>query len=135
MAWPKEEPLLQSGGFLGFFHDFYQMTVKRPYQRPPEFDFIRVLVNPEGTKSKPSMPRCLAICSSAVAQDMFVQALLCSWTKEDRREWPSHRWTPLHELMNCISVIYQVMFLELQLFIDSRLQLLQKMVEPTNYMR
>ena len=109
-AWPKNEPIILSGGFLGFFHDCYHMTVRRPYQRPPEFDSIQVLVNPEGTESKLSLQRCLAICSSVNAQEEFFKALLCVRIEEDRQEWPPGRWTPLYELMNCISVAYQVMF-------------------------
>ena len=132
VAWPGEEPVIQSGGFLGFFHDFYHITTKRPYQRPPKFDFIRILVNPQGAPSKPSLPRCLAICSSVSAGETFFNALLRIRIKEDGRDWSRQKWMPLHEMMNSISVTYQIMFQKIQIFIESRIQLLQKMVRPRN---
>lgn len=37
-------------------------------------------------------------------------------------------WTPLHDLMDCISITYQVAFENLQTFIRSRSEVLQAMV-------
>lgn len=129
VSWPIESPVPQSGGLTGFFHDFYHMTVRRPYQSGPKFDFIRVLVNPEGVKSKLSRPKCLIVCSSRIPQEKLFQALLSVRAKQAVRMWsPPHSWIPLHELMDCISIIYQVMFQETQSFIETRLLLIQEMV-------
>ncbi|KAL9004815.1 MAG: hypothetical protein Q9188_002380 [Gyalolechia gomerana] len=97
VMWPVDDAVIQPGGLTGFFHDFYNMSVQRPYQEAPEFEFIRILVNPEGVTSKLSQPKCLIT--------LHVRA------KQASRESPFlHSWTPLHELMDCISVIYQTMF-------------------------
>ena len=129
VSWPIESPVAQSGGLTGFFHDFYHISVRRAYQSGPKFDFIRVLVNPEGVTSKLSQPKCLIVCSSRNPQARLFQALLSVRVKQAFWMWsPLHRWIPLHELMDCISFIYQVMFQETQLFIETRLPLLQKMV-------
>lgn len=125
-----ESPVAIMGGLTGFFHDFYHMTVRRPYQNSPEFNFIRVLVNPEGVTSKLSQPKCLIVCSSSSSQETLFQAILSVRVKQGVRLWPPppHSWTPLHELMDCISITYQVMFQATQLFIERRLVLLTEMV-------
>ena len=129
MAWPNEHPVIQSRGLAGFFHDFYHITVRRPYQRAPNFNFIRILINPEGITSKLSLPKCLIVCSSSSTQEIFFQALLSVRVKQGVRDWSlPQSWNPLHELMDCISTTYQVMFQQTQLFIESRILLLQKIV-------
>ena len=129
VAWPNESPVVHSRGLVGFFHDFYHMTVRRPYQNAPNFNFIRVLINPEGTSSKLSLPKCLIVCSSSSTQEILFQALLSVRVKQGVRDWsPPQSWNPLHEVMDCISITYQVMFQQTQLFVESRLLLLQKMV-------
>lgn len=129
VAWPIDSPVAQSGGLTGFFHDFYHMTVQRPHQTGPKFDFIKALVNPNGVTSKLSQPKCLIVCSSRYYQERLFQALLNVRMKQNVRiRSPPHSWTPLHELMDCISIIYQLMLQEMQVFIENRLLLLQKMV-------
>ena len=124
-----ENPTAQSDGLTGFFHDFYHMSVRRPYQSSPKFYFIRVLISPDGLTSKLSQPKCLVICSSKFPQETLFQAILSVRAKQAVKMWsPPHNWTPLHELMDCISITYQVMFQQTQQFIESRLLLLQKMV-------
>ena len=104
------------------------MTVRRPYQSPPNFDTIRVMVCPDGVSSKVSLPKCLLISNSYATQRLFLRALLSIRVKEDVRDWPSDAWIPMHELMNCISALYQIMFQRIQAFIKHRIKLLQKMV-------
>lgn len=128
VAWPTDEPILQSGGFFGFFHDFYHMTVKRPYQKAPTFEFIRILINPKGVTSRRSMPKCLIVCSSVTTHDLLYHALISIRIKQGRAVSLLPNWTPLHELMNCISAVYQVMFQEIQSFVTQRFSLLQDMV-------
>lgn len=128
--WPVDDAVIQPGGLTGFFHDFYHMSVKRPYQEAPEFEFIRILVNPEGVTSKLSQPKCLITCSSChYVQIPLINALVQARAKQASRESPFlQSWTPLHDLMDCISVIYQVSFKMLQQFVQSRLGALQAMV-------
>ena len=128
VMWPTKEVMIQSGGLAGFFHDFFHMSVRRPYQRAPEFEFIRVLINLEGTSSKLSIPKCLIVCSSSAIQDKLGQGIFHVRSSQSSRALTIQSWNPLYELMDCISVIYQIMFIELQTFIESRLLLLQKMV-------
>lgn len=128
VAWPNKETLIQSGSFIGSFHDFYHMSVKGPYQKAPTFEFIRVMINPKGVTSSRSIPKCLIICSSVSAIDVLYEALISIRIKQGRA-WPSlPNWSPLHELMNCISAVYQVMFNHLSYFIKRRFPLLQDMV-------
>ena len=122
VVWPVDDPTVQSNGLTGFFHDFYHITVQRPYQNAPEFDFIRVLVNSKGITSKLSQPKCLIVCSSRSCQENFFQALL--WVRVKKCVRVPHSWTPLHRLMDCLSVIYQVMFQQMQVFVEDRLLLL-----------
>ena len=105
------------------------MTVRRPYQNAPNFNFIRVLIKPKGITSKLSLPKCLVVRSSSSTQELYFRALLSVRVKQGVRDWSlPHSWNPLHELMNCISITYQIMFQQTQLFVESRLLLLQKMV-------
>ena len=104
------------------------MSVKRPYQKCPKFDFIRVLINPKGVTSRRSMPRCLIVCSSASTHEKLFEALLSIRVKEVITRSSIPHWSPMHELLNCISAAYQVMFQQLLDFINRRFSLLQDMV-------
>ena len=134
-AWPHLRPVIHSGGLLGFLSDFYHMSVQRPYTKPPEFHFIRILINPQGIPSKLSNLKCLVVCSFAEIQETFLNALLSVRVKQDARTWSPHTWSPLHELMDCVSVVYQIMFQEMQEFLETRLALLLKMVSPNWYLK
>ena len=127
VAWPINEPVLQSGSFIGFFHDFYHMSVKRPYQKAPSFEFIRVLINPKGVTSRRSMPKCLVTCSSVSTHDILFEALISIRVKQGLSRSSTPHWSPLHELMNCISAVYQVMFHQLRDWIHQRRFLLENM--------
>ena len=135
VAWPHRQPVLRSGGLVGFFSDFYYMSVQRPYTKPPMFDFIRILINPQGIPSKLSNLKCLAVCSTLDVQEKFLGALLSVRVKQDARIWSPHTWSPLHELMDCVSVVYQIMFEEMQRFLETRLALLLKMVSINRYLK
>ena len=134
VAWPYDHTVIHSGGLVGFLSDFYNMSVQRPYTKPPRFDFIRILINPQGIPSKLSNLKCLAVCSTRDVQDKFLAALLSVRVKQDVRIWSPHTWSPLHELMDCVSVVYQIMFQEMQRFLETRLALLLKMVSFKRYL-
>lgn len=108
------------------------MSVQRPYTKPPQFHFIRTSINPQGVPSKLSNLKCLVVCSSGIIQEKLLEALLSVRVKQDIRTWSPHAWSPLHELMDCVSVVYQIMFQEMQEFLETRLALLLKMVS-TNW--
>ena len=104
------------------------MSVQRPYLKPPEFHFIRISINPKGLPSKLSNMKCLIVCSSQMIQQNLFVALLSVRLKQDVRTWSPHTWSPIHELMDCVSIVYQIMFQEMQEFVETRLALLSKMV-------
>ena len=135
VAWPPYSPIIRSSGLIGFLSDFYHMSVRRPYIKPPKFQFIRTSINPRGIPSKLSNLKCLVICSSNYVQEMLSTALLSVRVRQDARTWSPHIWSPLHELMDCVSVIYQIMFQEMQKFLESRLDLLTKMVSTISYLK
>ena len=135
VAWPHDDHVIRSSGLVGFLSDFYHMSVRRPYLEPPKLHFIRTLINPQGVPSKLSNLKCLVVCSSFSTQDTFLKALLSVRVKQDARTWSPHPWSALHELMDCVSVLYQIMFREMQKFLETRLDLLLKMVSTIRYLR
>ena len=106
------------------------MSVQRPYQQPPGFEFIKVLVNPDGVLSNSSQPKCLIICSSYLrVQQPLHDALLRVRAKQVVRDSSSlNSWSPLHDLLDCISVVYQMMFQNMENFVRERLLILQAIV-------
>ena len=128
-VWPSHSHTVTTGGLLNFFRDFYHMTVKRPYQRKPRFSYIRMLINPAAMTSSQSMTRLLIICSAYSVQREFLQALLSLRKRRCIQDWPTGIWSPVHDLMDCISIVYQIMLHRLQLFAETRLLLLQDLVQ------
>ena len=130
VKWPRNDQVISSGGIADFFRDFYAMPVLRPYRQSPDFEFIRVLVNPQYIPSKPSQTKCLIVCSwRFYVQRPLHQALLRVRAKQVIRDWSSlDEWTPLHALMDCISVVYQMMFQKMEEFVRERLLVLQAVV-------
>ncbi|KAL8936861.1 MAG: hypothetical protein Q9211_003982 [Gyalolechia sp. 1 TL-2023] len=129
VMWPVDDAVVEPGGITGFFRDFYNMSVRRPYRNAPEFEYIRIMVNPEGITSKASQPKCLIFCSTLSPwHNPLLKALVHVRAKQGSRGLPFlHNWTPLHDLMDCISVIYQQCFARLQGFVQSRLKVLRDM--------
>ena len=132
VAWPHHKPVIRSSGLVGFLSDFYHMSVQRPYTKPPEFHFIRISINPKGVPSKLSNMKCLVVSSSLTIQRKLIEAFLSVRLKQDNRTWSPHTWSPIHHLMDFVSVVYQIMFQEMQEFLETRLALLMKMV-TTNW--
>lgn len=130
VKWPTNNQEIRSSGVTDFFRTFYTMSVQRPYQQPPGFEFIKVLVNPNLIDSELSYPKCLIVCSShEKVQKPLHHALLRVRAKQSVRDWSSiGSWSPLHALMDCISVVYQIMFRDMEIFVRQRLLVLQAIV-------
>ena len=106
------------------------MSVLRPYRQPPGFEFIKVLVNPQHIHSTSSQTKCLIVCSShRRVQQPLHRALLRVKAKQAVRDRSSFdSWSPLHALMDCISVVYQMMFERLEIFVVKQLLVVQAVV-------
>ena len=130
VKWPVDDQVIRSDGIINFFRDFYAMSVQRPYRQPPGIEFIKVLVNPEYIPSTSSRLKCLIVCSSHYRVQMPLhRALLCVQKNQSARDWSSlDSWSPLHPLMDFISVIYQMMFQEMEKFVRRRLLVIQAVV-------
>ena len=130
VKWPTDKQVIRSNGVTDFFRDFYAMSVQRPYQQPPGFHFIKVLVNPICINSNSSQPKCLIVCSSHwLVQNPLHNALLRVRAKQSVRDRSSiGSWSPLHDLMDCISVVYQMMFQNIEIFVRQQLLVLQAVV-------